>query len=94
MKTSIGVLISCIVFQIVLVVLIGHFAPLLVTTDPLRGTLPTPSIYNVLSYNGSGILGMFGFDSTTTMAGNILADIFWGIGLIEVIAVIYLIRGD
>ena len=93
-RTGISILISMIVFQIILVVLMQHFAPQIVTINPINGTLPSVGVWNVITFNGSGLQGMFGLSKDINVSGVILADLFWGVGLIEVICVIYLIRGD
>jgi hypothetical protein len=94
MKTSIGVFISVVVTQTMLAFVLAHFAPLLVTTNGIGSTMPTPTIWNVLFYTGNNIGGTFAFQGSVTALGGILATVFWLLTFIDVVCVIYLIRGD
>ena len=55
MKTTIGILVSVIVMQFLLVIVIGHFAPTLVTANPISGAQPGVSVWSVLSFSGGGL---------------------------------------
>jgi hypothetical protein len=94
MKTTIGVFISVVVCQTMLAFVLNHFAPLLVTTNAIGAAAPTPNIWNVLFFTGNGLGGMFAFDGSITVLGGILATVFWLLTLIDVICIIFLIRGD
>lgn len=92
MKTSFSALVVCLIITVVMTLFCAHFYPTSSTfSEDIGDPIEQPSIWNVSLFNAEVWLGILTFSITGLPI--VLSLTLWVLTAIEVLAIVYLIRG-
>lgn len=89
MTNSITILIACLVITTIMSFFCGAFS---IGSFNIEDELSEPSVWDVISFTGHGFYGLLTFTITGMPA--FIGIIFWLIQAVELLAIVYLIRGN